>query len=99
MIGACAVVGGIQQVVIPVVTNTSELDLTESWAPQSCTLPTVEQPLRVAEFDQLFARTVRGVDRPEPGRVRLELEPTAEVPGGQVDVLNALSARAEAGMS
>lgn len=111
--------------------GTSELDLTESWAPRSCTLPTVEQPLRVAEFDQLFIQAVHKVDRPEPGRVRMELEPTAEVaargaelvvretgccsfftftltatagalhldvsvPGGHVDVLDALAARAGA---
>ena len=26
-----------------------------TWVPESCKLPTVEQPLRVAEFDALFA--------------------------------------------
>ncbi|MFB4289524.1 hypothetical protein ACBI99_17905 [Nonomuraea sp. ATR24] len=43
------------------------------WVPSSCTLPSAEQPLRVAEFDALFADAVRGVARPERTRLRLEL--------------------------
>ena len=45
---------------------------------EACTLPTVDQPLRLAEFDDLFATAVRGVDRTGPTRVRLDLtaEPT-----------------------
>ncbi|MGA5148187.1 hypothetical protein ACPCSF_24575 [Streptomyces griseoincarnatus] len=39
--------------------------------PQSCTLPTMEQPLRVAAFDALFAERLAGVSRPD--RLRLEL--------------------------
>jgi hypothetical protein len=38
--------------------STSELDVTESWVPRSCTLPTVEQPLRAAEFDAVFVTTI-----------------------------------------
>ena len=34
-----------------------------AWVPEACTLPTVEQPLRVAEFDELFATAVRPVER------------------------------------
>ncbi len=49
------------------------------WAPAACTLPTAERPLRRAEFEALFTSAVRGVERPEPGRLRLELEPTPEV--------------------
>jgi hypothetical protein len=30
--------------------------------PDACTLPTAEQPLRLAEFDELFATAVRRVD-------------------------------------
>lgn len=116
--------------------STSELDVTESrelsWVPQACTLPTVEQPLRTAEFDAMFAETVRSVERPGPDRVRMELEPTPEIAArvadlaaretgccsfftfaltatagalhlditvapGHVEVLDALTARAEAG--
>ncbi|MEV5559925.1 hypothetical protein AB0L44_40315 [Nonomuraea wenchangensis] len=43
------------------------------WVPSACTLPTAEQPLRVAEFDALFAEAAQGVTRPEPTRLRLEL--------------------------
>lgn len=45
-----------------------------AWAPvDACTLPTAEQPLREAEFDQLFATALRGVDRPAPTWLRLTL--------------------------
>lgn len=47
--------------------------------PGACSLPTAEKPARVAEFDELFSSAVLRVDRPEPGRLELELDPTAEV--------------------
>jgi hypothetical protein len=50
-----------------------------TWVPPACTLPTTEQPLRVAEFDSLFARSVRGLARPGRRRLTLTLEPTPEV--------------------
>jgi hypothetical protein len=31
--------------------------------PEACTLPTAEQPLRLAQFDELFATALRRVDR------------------------------------
>ena len=34
-----------------------------TWVPESCTLPTVEQPLRVAEFDHLFGTAVGPAER------------------------------------
>ena len=37
----------------------------DDWAPDACTLPTEERPLRVAEFDDLFAFVVRA-ERREP---------------------------------
>jgi hypothetical protein len=40
----------------------------------ACTLPDVDRPLRVAEFESLFA-TVRSVERPEPRRLSITLEP------------------------
>lgn len=49
------------------------------WAPQSCTLPTVERPVRAAEFDDLFARDVVDVVRDSEHRVRLELRPDPDV--------------------
>jgi hypothetical protein len=47
--------------------------------PRGCTLGDRGAPLRLAEFDELFATTVRGVDRIESGRVRLELTLDAAV--------------------
>ena len=41
--------------------------------PDACALPTVEQPLRLAEFDSLFAAAVRGVDTLGPTHARLHL--------------------------
>src|SRR5262245_21615745 len=35
----------------------------EDWAPDACTLPTEDRPLRVAEFDDLFAFVVRAERR------------------------------------
>ncbi|MFF0312157.1 hypothetical protein ACFYSC_32370 [Streptosporangium sp. NPDC004379] len=52
---------------------TQHVGLDLGWAPSACTLPTAEQPLRVAEFDALFTETVQGVTRPEHTRLRLEL--------------------------
>jgi hypothetical protein len=48
-----------------------------TWVPESCTLPTVEQPLRIAEFDALFATATGPPERLGPTRLRLHL------PGGQ----------------
>jgi hypothetical protein len=53
--------------------------LQQDWAPEACSLPTVEQPLRVAEFDELFATAVRSVTRVESLRLQLELAPDASV--------------------
>jgi hypothetical protein len=39
--------------------------------PDACSLPTAEQPLRVAEFENLFASAVRSVDRLDDRHVRL----------------------------
>ena len=50
-----------------------------SWAPvDACTLPTEAQPLRVAEFGDLFAFSVRGMVRVSATLLRLDLDPAAE---------------------
>ena len=52
-----------------------------SWAPASCTLPTVEQPLRQREFDDLFATGVTSVERIDPVTTRLHLRPEPGIAG------------------
>ncbi|WP_433180517.1 hypothetical protein [Actinoallomurus sp. CA-150999] len=49
------------------------------WVPQACTLPTAERPLRVAEFDELFAEAVTGLEEVEPTRIRMRLRPEKSV--------------------
>lgn len=48
-----------------------------NWADASCTLPTAEQPLRMAEFDELFAASLRDVERVSATRLRLTLDAAA----------------------
>lgn len=52
-----------------------------TWVPESCTLPTAERPLRVAEFDALFATATGPAQRLAPTQLRVPLpggpEPTA----------------------
>ncbi|WP_431966074.1 hypothetical protein [Nocardia sp. bgisy134] len=44
----------------------------------ACTLPTVERPTRLAEFDQFFAEFVRATHRPDPARLELTLTADAD---------------------
>ncbi len=46
----------------------------EVWIPDRCTLPTVEQPTRVAEFRLLLTTSVRSARRTSPGEIRLLLD-------------------------
>jgi hypothetical protein len=55
--------------------ETSESSPEQEWAPQECTLSPGGRQARAAEFSAMFAETVRGIERPEPTRLRLELEP------------------------
>jgi hypothetical protein len=104
----------------------------EVWVPEVCTLPTVERPLRLDEFDSLFATALMAQERPSTRLLRWTLDPTVErtardlaqrevgccsfftfdftvagdtlqvdvqVPLPQVKVLDALAARASAGMA
>ena len=41
--------------------------------PDACTLPTAEQPLRLAEFDALFTTAVRAVEPVSPTHARMRL--------------------------
>ena len=51
--------------------------IADDWAPDACTLPTSERPLRVAEFDDLFAHVVR-MQRSEPTRLDLVIDRDAQ---------------------
>jgi hypothetical protein len=62
-------------------------DQGEVRVPQACTLPTAEQPVRLAEFDGLFAEAVRGVRRPAPDRLRLVLEAAPAVAARAADLV------------
>ena len=64
----------------------SERSLAGDWVPQACTLPTVEQPLRAAEFDALFAHDVIGVVRDASRSVRLELRADPAVAARAADL-------------
>jgi hypothetical protein len=44
-----------------------------AWAPEACTLPTADRPLRLTEFDDLFATAVRRVEPVTPTHARLHL--------------------------
>jgi hypothetical protein len=52
-------------------------DVGPAWVPASCTLPTVEQPIRVAEFDDLFI-SVQSAERLDPTTLRLTMPAEAE---------------------
>jgi hypothetical protein len=61
------------------VMSTEALEPQTVWAPAACTLPTADRPLREAEFDELFAQSLRGIERPGRTTVRMALDPTPEV--------------------
>jgi len=52
--------------------------MADDWAPDACTLPTAERPLRVAEFDDLFTLVVRA-ERRDPALLDLVLPGGVEV--------------------
>ncbi len=57
-----------------------------SWMPDACTLPTVEQPLRAKEFDDLFRDAVTAVHRIDATRARLVLRPDPALAGRAADL-------------
>ena len=50
----------------------------QGWVPDACTLPTAGRPLRLAEFEQLFATALRGQQRLGPTTLRWDLDPAHE---------------------
>ncbi|HVB41069.1 MAG TPA: hypothetical protein VNF47_00005, partial [Streptosporangiaceae bacterium] len=57
-------------------------DATRAWP-----VPVSARARRAAEFDALFAAAVRGVDRVEPTRLRLELRPGRRVAGQAAELM------------
>ncbi|RMI28493.1 hypothetical protein [Nocardia stercoris] len=51
------------------------------WVLDTCTLPTAEQPIRIAEFDRFFAEFVHGTDRPSATKLNLHIAADAEPAG------------------
>jgi hypothetical protein len=49
--------------------------MTSARVPDACTLPTAEQPIRVAEFDELFTNQVVSATRRSPTQLVLQLRP------------------------
>ncbi|NUT36658.1 MAG: hypothetical protein HOV79_26690 [Hamadaea sp.] len=49
------------------------------WVPGACTLPTAEQPVRLAEFDALFSAAVRDGSRLTARHLRVTLAGDTEV--------------------
>ena len=55
-----------------------------SWAGVDCTLPTAERPLRQAAFEELFASSLRLVDRLDTTHARLLLQADPNLTGKAV---------------
>jgi hypothetical protein len=63
--------------------------MSSDWVPAACTLPSADRPLRVAEFDELFAAAVRDVQRSGP----TELAVTLAAAPGRADLVRDLTRR------
>ncbi len=64
--------------------NTSAIQ--QPWVPAGCTLPTLDQPMRQEQFDDLFQTAVRSVDRVGTGHARLDLVPEPAVASRAADL-------------
>src|SRR6478752_975712 len=53
-------------------------DVDDVWVPEACTLPTVDRPLRLSEFDDLFATSLQELSRISPTVLRWSFDPAAE---------------------
>lgn len=61
-------------------------DHAQVWAPDACTLPTADRPLRVARFDALFATGVTRMQRSAPDLARFDLRPEPAVAATAMDL-------------
>jgi hypothetical protein len=67
----------------------SDIDTGGAWVPDTCALPSAQRPLRVAEFDALFATAVRGIERVTPARLRLDFQADPQVAGRVAELMAA----------
>lgn len=58
-----------------------------AWLPDACTLPTAERPLRLSEFDDLFANAVESSDRLGREHLRLVLSGQANLQATVADLV------------
>lgn len=56
------------------------------WAPDACTLPLPERPLRAAEFTTMFASSLRSLERIDETHLRLELVGDETLPATVADL-------------
>ena len=56
-----------------------DLQVPGDWIPASCSMPMAEQPLRLAEFDALFAEDVLSVEQTSSREIALALRPESHV--------------------
>src|SRR5215212_5930938 len=68
----------------PTLMNMEISDLAQ--VPEACTLPTVEQPLRVAEFDRLFA-VATATERLGPMQARIVLPSSPQIAAQTADLV------------
>lgn len=57
------------------------------WVPDACTLPTAEQPLRAADFGELFATAMETRTRVAPTHLRFVLHDAADVEATTRDLI------------
>ena len=63
------------------------MDIDLAQVPDACTLPAPEQPLRLAEFDRLFASASTPVERRGPQTVRIGLPARPEIAAQAADLV------------
>jgi hypothetical protein len=63
------------------------MDIDLDLAPDTCTLPTADRPLRLAEFDRLFAHAVATVERRGPQTARITLPPRPQIAAQAADLV------------
>ena len=63
------------------------MDIDLAHVPETCTLPTAERPLRLAEFDRLFASAITPVERRGPQTARISLPPRPEIAARAADLV------------